>query len=127
MKFKVIKASNLDKNLKCTVHKSGKLGFTEAAITKLDIENKRYMYIGTNDDDPNDTNLYILLKRNGDDDSFKTNKAGNYYYANTKELFDQQKIDYLKKSIIFDISETNETDEEGDIYYRLKRREKERK
>ena len=127
MKFGSFKAVNPDKNLKCAIHKTGRLGFTEMSIKKLDIENKRFINIGQNLDDENDKDIYMVVKATEDEFSFKTNKAGGYYYANTKELFDMLKLDYVNMTIIYDIIDTNEMDQDGNKYYRLKRREKERK
>lgn len=124
MKIKYFKAADLDRNLKCTVHKSGKLGFTEAAIKKLDLENKRFVKIGQGEEIENSEDLYMTVQSEEDDYTFKANKAGDYFYVNTKALFDMLDIDYKKKSVMYDIIEM---EEKGEIYYKLKRREKERK
>jgi len=125
MKIEFIKASDLERNVKCTIHKNGKLGFTEAAIKKLNLETNRFIKIGTNEEDKNDTNLYMVIQSEGDEYSFKANKAGNYFYINTKALFDKLEIDYRKHSIIYDIVECK--NDEGNLYYKLIKREKDRK
>ena len=71
----------------------------------MDLENKRFIRVGTNDDDELDKDLYMTLQKEMDEFCFKVNKAGNYYYANTKELFDSLNIDYKKKTIMYDIVE----------------------
>jgi len=125
MKINFIKASDLERNIKCTIHKSGKLGFTEAAIKKLNLETNRFIKIGTNYEDKTDTSLYMAIQAEVDEYSFKANKAGNYYYINTKALFDNLEVDYRKHSIIYDI--VDHRDEEGNNLFKLIRREKERK
>jgi hypothetical protein len=118
------KAADLDRNIKCTIHKSGKLGFTDSAIKKLNIEVNRYIKLGKGDDEKDSTDLYMAVQPNEDEFSFKASKAGVYYYINTKVLFDMLNIDYKKNTIIYDIIKI---EEEGKTMYKLKRREKERK
>jgi len=124
MKISFFKAAELDKNFKCSIHKTGKLGFTEVAIKKLDLENKRFVKIGKLDDEEDSDDLVMLIQEEEDEFTFKANKAGEYFYVNTKALFDMLNIDYKKKSIIYDIVEIEDN---GNVLYKLKRREKERK
>ena len=60
----------------------------------------------------------------GNEGGFKVSKAGQYYYINTKVLFDNLKIDYSKGNVVYDMSEV---DVDGSVYYKLKRRQKEDK
>jgi len=60
--------------------------------------------------------LYILLTKESDEEAFKVNSAGNYFYLNTRNLFDDLKIDYKKKKIIYDIEEV---EYEGMKLYKL--------
>lgn len=124
MKINFIKAKDFERNVKCTVHKSGKLGFTESSIKKLNIEKNRYVKLGTNDEEKNSEDLYMTLQESDDEFCFKAVKAGKYYYINTKALFDMLNVDYKKNTVIYDIIEIND---EGMLIYKLKRREKERK
>src|SRR5258708_24012722 len=105
MKIKFFNPENLDKNLKATVHKSGKMGFTIESARKMDLSAEKSMSIGINEDDEEDKNLYIVVNPSKQKDSFPILKAGNYYYVNTKPLFDSLKFDYLKKNISFELSE----------------------
>ena len=54
-----------------------------------------------------------------DGDSFKVCKAGAYYYVNTKVMFDSLGIDYISKTIIFDIIKLQDTVNE--VYKMIKR------
>ncbi|WP_423735210.1 hypothetical protein [Chitinophaga caseinilytica] len=119
MKIKMYKLSELDKNLKATVHKTGKLGFTRDAAIKLNLQEKKSAYIGYNEEDPTDNSLYVSLSPE-DKGDFKIIKSGAYYYINTKVLFDNLKKDYSKKNIVYDITE-EEID--GTRYYKLKARQ----
>lgn len=124
MKIKFIKAKDLERNLKCTVHKSGKLGFTESSIKKLNIEKNRYIRIGQNEEEENSDDLYMEIQENDDEFCFKAVKAGKYFYVNTKAMFDLLNVDYKKNTVMYDIIEM---ENEGMLIYKLKRREKERK
>lgn len=93
-------------NFKATIQNTGKLGFTEAAIKRLKINEKKGIKLGYNKDDPNEKNLYVILVDELDDDSFRINKAGPYYYINTKGVFDKMQLDYVNNRITFDIVDT---------------------
>lgn len=118
------KASELDGNVKATVHRSGKLGFNANAQKKLKLDENRYLKIGITEDMENVTILYVLPHKEEDVDSFTVAKSGDYFYANTKPLFDALNMDYDRKKIIFDIVEAQA---EGQKYFKFKKREIERK
>ena len=123
-KLKFYKASDLDRNLKCTIHITGKLGFSLEAIKKLNINESAYIKIAANEDDTSDKNLYMVVSNEPDNDDFKINKAGAYYYANTKALFDTLKLDYKNYTIMFDITNF---EHEGQKLYKLQKREVKKK
>lgn len=110
--------------VKCTVHMNGKLGFSQAAIKKFDITGSTYCKIGINDEDKSDDNLYMVIAEVEDHDTFHVNKAGNYYYLNTRNLFDELNMDYKNRKIIYDIEDM---EYEGITMYKLNKREVERK
>lgn len=124
MKFKTLKAIDYSKTIKCAIHQSGKLGFSQAAIDELNLNETKYLLLGINEDDKDDLNLYMQVLENKSEDTFKLKKAGNYYYLNTKRLFDELGFDYKKKSIIFDITQIIY---DGGKLYKLIRRESDRK
>jgi hypothetical protein len=105
MKIKFFNPDSLDKNLKATVHKSGKLGFTVDAARRLKLETNKSAAIGTNEDDPLDDSLYIIIYNEVRSGAFRIAKAGQYYYINLKALFDALKINYKQESVVYDISE----------------------
>src|SRR6185312_14806322 len=104
MKLNFISPTSLDKNLKATVHKSGKMGFTIEAANKMKLSPDKSLSIATNGDDETDKNLYIVVNDNRDSNSFSVLKAGDYYYVTTKELFKKLDIDYENNSVSFEIS-----------------------
>lgn len=123
MKIKFVKPKFYGK-IKCTVHLNGKLGFSQAAIKFLKLNENCYIRVGINDEQPNDPNLYIDIVQNQDENSYPVNKAGNYYYINTKHLFDEMGVDYQNRKIIYDMHEFLY---EGNKIYKLTKREIERK
>ena len=121
MKIKFFNPNDLDRNIKATVHKTGKIGFTVDAAKKLSLSTDCSLSIGMNEDDAGDSNLYVMLHNTIETGAFKISKAGGYYYVNTKVLFDNLKIDYLNSAIIYDITEEIF---EGKKVYKFKKRNK---
>ena len=114
IKLKFFNPQTVDKNIKATVHKTGKLGFTIEAAKKLTLEVGMSMKIAINEGDESDTNLYGVLYTTIEDQSFKVYKAGQYFFLNLKPLLDTIKLDYKKHTYIYDISE--ETIQETEMF-----------
>jgi len=110
--------------IKATIHKSGKLGFSQAAIEKLKLDQNTYLMIGTNKTNSKDNSIYMVIANKDNEMAIKVNKAGQYFYLNTKDFFNELGIDYKRKTVIFDIIEISEGNEK---IYKLIPREKERK
>ena len=106
MEISFFDPQDFDGNVKATIHTTGKLGFTEAAIKKLKLSEKKGIKIGRNTTDKNDKNLYVVFVDDLVEGAFKINKAGAYYYVNTKTLFDNMAIPYKAKRVSFDIVPT---------------------
>ena len=123
MKINFFKADEIDRNIKCSIHKSGKLGFSSTAIDKLGLSTGKSVMIGVNEEDSEDDNLYMSVEDGVKEEAFKISRAGEYYYANTKALFDKIGIDYRAKTIIYDIVDF---EYEGVKMYKLIKREKKR-
>ena len=124
MKLEKIKPPDSSGQLKATIHITGKLGFSIGAIKAMNIMDNAYIQVAVNSEEGDDDNLYIFITNKEDENTLKINKAGSYYYVNTKALFDKLEIDYRKKKIIFDIVEI---EYESTRVFKLIRREKDRK
>jgi hypothetical protein len=124
MKLKFFNPNNLDKNLKATAHKTGKLGFTVDAAKKLQLSVEKTAGIGINEDDELDKSLYVIIYPDKQEGAFNISKAGKYYYINTKALFDSLRIDYIKDYVVYDISEEMI---DSQRVFKFKRREKAKK
>jgi hypothetical protein len=105
MKIHFVKPTAANVNVKSTIHINGKLGFSKAAIRKFGLDEGKFIKIGVNSDDEDDKNLYVIIKNFDDGESLKIHKAGQYYYVNTKQLFDSLNIDYKNKKIIYDVED----------------------
>lgn len=123
MKLKFIKPQEIDRNIKATIHTSGKLGFSSEAAKKLDLINIKGIQIAINEEEE-DANLYIKLESQITYESFGVVKAGDYYYVNTKAFFENYGIDYKSIKIIYDIVEF---DYEGEKMYKFLKREVKKK
>jgi len=123
MKINFIKPSSLDRNLKATLHQSGKIGFTSEAAIKMNLSIEKSLMIGVNDEDTSDKNLYVMVNSPKQEDAFPILKAGAYFYVNTKPLFKKLKWDYESISYTFEISEE---EIEGEKIYKFKTTKKER-
>lgn len=110
--------------VKATIHQSGKLGFSQPAIDKLNLTQNTYLMIGTNKENRKDNNIYLAVSKESNELAIKVNKAGNYYYLNTKDFFNEIGVDYKSKSVIYDIVDISSSNEK---MYKLVPREKDRK
>lgn len=124
MKITFFKSGDVPGVVKATIHFNGKLGFSSEAVKILDINEKKYIKLGANEEEKKYNILYMMVMLESDDETFKINKAGNYYYVNTKYLFDKMGFEYTKKKIIFDIKKIGE---ENSQLFQLNRREIDRK
>jgi hypothetical protein len=124
MELEFFNASEFEPRLKCTIQKTGKLGFNENAIRKLQINERKCVKFGKVKDNQDINTLYMIVLDSLDKEGFKVNKAGTYYYLNTKALFDKLGFDYAGKTIMFDIVEL---EDDGNVIYKLVKREVPRK
>lgn len=124
MKLKFFNPEKLDRNLKATAHRSGKLGFTVEAAKKMSLTIDKSAGIAINEEDETDKSLYVVIFPTKQEGAFRISKAGSYYYLNTKALFDTLKIDYKNDWVVYDIS--LDRIEEQDIF-KFTRRDKSKK
>lgn len=102
MKLKFFIANEFS-NIKATVHKTGKLGFSSNAVKIMDLQNNRYIEFGKNQEDSTDTCLYAILHKEYKPAYFGISTAGKHYYVNTKVLFDTLGVKYTETLYIYDI------------------------
>jgi len=121
LNLKFIEPKETDGAAKLTVHKSGKIGLSKSAAELLNIKNNKYCQFARDEDNVNDSILYMLVNKENDEKSFFISKAGDYYYVKAKSLLNDLDIDYTDKTktIIFDI---HQIEYEGNKIYKLTKR-----
>lgn len=124
MELNFFNAEEIQGNAKCTIHKSGKLGFSMDAIDLIGINETKSIGIAQGSDYEETGNLYIKVFDSDKPGAFSVSKAGDYYYLNTKNLFNKLDIDYKREKVIYDVTEYEINDEQ---YFKLIRRVKGRK
>lgn len=122
MGFKILSAKEFNIKLKCSLHASGKLGFTEETAKQLQFSDNSAVKFALDEEDL--SVLYLFNSKIADEDSFKVNKAGSYFYVNAKAMFDMLGYDYVNNSIMFDMIKIKNNENE---IYKLNKREKPRK
>lgn len=124
MSLTIFKASKYIANLKATIHATGKLGFTEATASALNLDANKYVTLASDEDDV----LYLINDVEESEDAFKVMKAGKYFSLNTKVLFDYIGLDYVNNNIIFDMIRVDNNNPYGyKNIYKLNKRERPRK
>ena len=124
MKLNFIKAQDIDRNAKATIHQSGKLGFSSDAANKLGLAGGVKGIIIAMNEDRADENLYIKVMEGISEAAFTLIKAGDYYYVNAKAFFDTYDIDYRNNKIVYDILNFTY---EGEAMFKFLKRELKKK
>lgn len=124
MKLVILSASKFNSRLRAAVHASGKLGFTEATSKELGFELPGDHFVQFAQDIDNPDLLYLINGTTDDGDSFKVCKSGQYFYVNTKVMFDSLGIDYVGKTVIYDMARVQDGEK---IIYKMTKRELERR
>ena len=101
-------ASEYTTSLRCTVQKTGKIGFSDYTQKKLGINEMMSIRIGIDGTKDSFKHLIMQLLRDVDPKAFKVNKSGNYYYINPKPLLDILGINYKKRNVLFEMVSVDE-------------------
>src|SRR5438552_15135961 len=98
--FVFFDAREYTSNLRCTIQRSGKIGFSDFTQKKLKIDEKKSIRIGIEGSKDNYEHLLLQVLDTAELNAFKINKAGNYYYINPKALLDELGLKYKTKNIM---------------------------
>ena len=122
----IFNAKEFTTKLKVTIQSTGKLGFTADTISQLQLTTDCSVLIAPDSDSKQI--LYLAVLRKQDETAFPVLKSGNYYYLNTKQLFDKLGFIYSNGTVIFDLSRFEEGDSQlGGDCYKMTMREKHKK
>jgi hypothetical protein len=109
---------------KATIHISGRLGFNAEAIKLMKLEDKKYFKVALEAGDDSAAKIY-LLPTEEEGNNAKLAKAGDYYYLNVGDTFDNLKLNYEEYTISFDVSKDKY--QGMDLFVLKKRKLKKRK
>ena len=101
---------------KATIQQSGKLGFNRDAIDQLKISEEKGVVLAP---DTSDKKVYYMAMVDIQGEHvFPVRVSGQYFYINTKQLFDKLEVDYANNSCIFDLVRCDKYDEQigGECY-----------
>ncbi len=113
--MKILSAKKYGVKLKATIQATGKLGFTKATSDALLFAERKYIKFSQSEDE---SNLFLSVSSEPDEDAFKLSISSGYYSLNTKALFDALSFNYEDSTVIFDLHRAASFDEElqGEAY-----------
>lgn len=122
---KTFNASAYNLKPRAAIQLTGKMGFNIDAIKQLKITATCGIVLAPDTADKNV--LYLKVVEPCNEEAFSPKRSGDYFYINTKSLFDEIDLDYAKMTYIYDIVRCDKYDEAiGGECYKLKGRPKPR-
>lgn len=119
--LKILSVKQYGSSLKATIQSTGKLGFSGATATALDLAAASHVRFAL--DDEASGVLYLAVMPGADEDGFKLLQSGGYYSVSTRPLFDALQVDYKSRTVIYDMQRDASKDEElGGRVYRMEPR-----
>lgn len=91
------------KRMKATVQRTGRLGLTNSAVNQLGLKPGMRARIMQSKSNPDPLKLFMELEPEGSKVGFRINKAGEYHYIATQDLFDTLPLDYKGQTVIYDL------------------------
>lgn len=120
MAIKIISAKQFATNLKATIQKTGRLGFTEETANVLDLALGKYAKFAKDDENGM---LYLIIINNEEEEAFQVKSSSGYYYVPARLMFDMLGFDYKNNNIMFDLVRQFSLDEDlqGLVYKMIPR------
>lgn len=122
VKLKVFNAKAYSVNLKCTIQNQGRLGFTDDTAEALGLKSGEVGSVALAEDESDPGNLYMLIGPSLGDEAFRVMRAGEYYYLQTRNLFNTMGLDYQTQTIMFDMVRAQDADFDDIRVYRMNKR-----
>lgn len=122
---KIVDAGSFVEKAKCTIQKSGRLGFTVQASNLMHMEVGARLLISN----CGDGNLAAVVDSNKDETrGFSLKRNGDYFNVNVRAFLEQQGIDYANPAatIMYDVIATDEK-YRGSPVFKLAKRVKTRR
>lgn len=119
--LKILSFKEYGASLKATIQGTGKLGFSSATATVLELASHSHVRFAK-EDKVSDV-LYLAVMPGVDEEGFKLMQSSGYYSVNTRPLFDALQVDYKNRTVIYDLQRDVAKDEEmGGKTYRMEPR-----
>ena len=120
MAFTILSAKRFATTLKATIHKTGRLGFTDDTAKALELKSGKFARFAQ--DDENGA-LYLIINNEGSEDAFSVRESSGYFYVSTKVMFDTLGFHYEQGNIMFDLvrQPSLDNDLQGQVYYMKQR------
>jgi len=109
---KIIDASKYRPNTRACIQLNGRLGFTLKAAELLELQEGQSALFSM----ISNGNMAAVICDKLEPRGFKIQKDGTHFYIHMKNFFDSQNIEYIKKRVFYDISETNERYQNKIVY-----------
>ena len=125
MAIKILSAKQFATTLKATIHKTGRLGFTDDTAKALDFKSGKFAKFAQDDENGS---LYLIIISEGSEDAFSVRESSGYYYVSTKVMFDTLGFEYETGNIMFDLvrQPSLDNDLQGQVYFMKQRQIKNR-
>lgn len=115
MKFdpsKIVQATRLSRIAKASVHRTGRLGFSQGAARMLGLgENKTVLLF-----ESEGRNLFLVVVDGRDERGFFTRGIGDYWYIATKVYYDQAGVDYVRNVVDYEVTELSDRFEDRPVF-----------
>jgi len=108
----VVDAQKFALNAKASIQRNGRLGFTGEAAKLLGLQEGLTMLFSA----MQSGDLAAVICDASESRGFRIQRAGDYYYIRMKNFFDSQNLDYIKRRVSYDISETPERYQDKVVY-----------
>lgn len=119
--LKILSFKEYGASLKATIQSTGKLGFSAATATVLELASHTHVRFAQEDEASGV--LYLAIMSGVDEDGFKIMQSGGYYNVNARPLFDALQVDYKRRTVIYDLQRDAAKDKEmGGKTYRMEPR-----
>ena len=125
MSITILSAKKFATTLKATIHKTGRLGFTDETAKALDFKSGKFAKFAQDDENKS---LYLIINSEGSEDAFSVRESSGYYYVSTKVMFDTLGFEYETGNIMFDLvrQPSLDNDLQGQVYFMKQRQIKNR-
>lgn len=120
MAFTILSAKKFATTLKATIHKTGRLGFTDETAKALDLKSGKFAKFAQDDET---SSLYLIINNEGSEDAFPVRENGGYYFIATKVMFDTLGFNYEEGNVMFDLIRKPSLDDDlqGQVYFMKQR------